>query len=145
MSPAPPAALRSFQRPRRWIGLWLLLMALVVAGSLLPARGLPRPWFPGFDKVQHFVGYALLSGYAVLLFQRMRAQALAALAVMLLGIAIEIAQSGLTQTRTGSVADALTNAVGILAGLTVAATPLAGALQRLDDRLARASRHPGRS
>lgn len=133
-------ALRGFHRPRRWVAGWIALMALVAVGSLLPSAELPRPLFPGFDKVQHFVGYAVLSGYAVLLFQRMRAQALAALGVLLLGIAIELAQSHLTLTRTGSIADALTNALGILAGLAVAATPLADALQRLDARLARSDR-----
>lgn len=137
--PGGARALRSFHSPRRWVAGWVVLMVLVVVGSLLPARGLPQPLFPGFDKVQHFVGYALLSAYAVLLFQRMRAQALAAIGLMLLGIAIEVAQARFTLTRTGSTADALTNALGILGGLAVASTPLAGALQRLDARLWRRS------
>lgn len=137
MTAAGPRALRSLRHPRLWLGLWLLLIALLAAGSLLPASGLPREWFPGFDKLQHFLGYALLSAYAVMLFERMRAQALAALGLLMVGIALEVAQSQLTQTRTGSIGDVAANAAGVLAGLPLGSTRLARALQRLDARLSR--------
>ena len=89
----------------------------------------------GFDKVEHFLGYALLSAYAVMLFARMRPQAVAALGVIMFGIAIEVAQSTWTTDRLGDSADAMANALGALAGLLVSATPMARWLQRLDARL----------
>ena len=127
--------LRGFRRPGLWLGLWMLMIMAVVAGSLLPARGLPPVLFDGFDKVQHLLGYALLSAYAAMLFARMRARALAAAGLVALGIGLEIAQGMLTASRQADIADAMVNALGVLAGLAVTATPLARLLQRLDTRL----------
>ncbi|MGH8085465.1 MAG: VanZ family protein [Lysobacter sp.] len=126
--------LREFRRPAVWLAGWGLLFALVAVGSLLPPSDLPPMW-PGLDKLQHFVGYALLSAYAVMLFARMRPQALAALAVIAFGIAVEFAQAAWTADRIGDSADAMANALGALAGLMVSATPMARWLQWLDARL----------
>ncbi|HEY5612716.1 MAG TPA: VanZ family protein [Lysobacter sp.] len=110
------------------------MIATVIAGSLLPARELPPMPFDGFDKFQHLFGYAVLSAYASMLFARMRAQALAAAGLVVLGIGLELAQAALTASRQADPADALVNALGVLAGLAVAATPLAQWLRRLDGR-----------
>jgi len=126
--------LREFRRPAVWLAGWILLFALVAIGSLLPPGDLPPAW-PGLDKLQHFLGYALLSAYAVMLFARMRPQALAALGVIAFGIAIEFAQATWTAERIGDSADAMANALGALAGLLIASTPIARWLQRLDARL----------
>ena len=126
--------LREFNRPATWLAGGGALFVLIAIGSLLPAGGLPTV-SDGFDKVEHFLGYALLSAYAVMLFARMRPQALAALGVIVFGIAIEFAQSAWTVDRLGDSADAMANALGALAGLCVAATPMARWLQRLDARL----------
>lgn len=135
-APRPPRpVLREFHRPGLWLAVWGLLFALVAIGSLLPASGLPSV-LPGLDKFQHFVGYALLSAYAVMLFARMRPQALAALGVIAFGIAIELVQAAWTADRLGDSADAMANALGALAGLVVSATPAAGWLQQIDARLA---------
>ena len=133
MSAARPW-LREFRRPVVWLAGWALLFALVAIGSLLPPGELPPMW-PGLDKLQHFLGYALLSAYAVMLFERMRPQALAALGVIAFGIAIEFAQSAWTADRLGDSADAMANALGALAGLGISVTPMARWLQRLDARL----------
>ena len=127
-------ALREFRRPGLWLALWALMIATVIAGSLLPARELPPMPFDGFDKFQHLFGYAVLSAYASMLFARMRAQALAAAGLVALGIGLELAQAALTSSRQADPADALVNALGVLAGLAVAATPLAQWLRRLDGR-----------
>lgn len=134
MSASRPV-LREFHRPGWWLAGWGLLFALVAVGSLLPSSGLP-PVLPGLDKLQHFIGYALLSAYAVMLFARMRPQALAALGVIAFGIAIELAQAAWTVDRLGDSADAMANALGAMAGLLVSATPMAGWLQKIDARLA---------
>jgi len=127
-------ALREFRRPGLWLALWALMIATVIAGSLLPARELPPMPFDGFDKFQHLFGYAVLSAYASMLFARMRAQALAAAGLVVLGIGLELAQAALTASRQADPSDALVNALGVLAGLAVAATPLAQWLRRLDGR-----------
>ena len=110
------------------------MLAAVATGSLLPAGELPPVPFDGFDKVQHLLGYFVLSAFAVMLFARMRTQALCAAGLVALGIGLEIAQAALTVSREADPADALFNAMGVLAGLAIAATPLANLLQRLDAR-----------
>ena len=62
--------LREFRWPYRWLALWGLMLAAVIATSLLPARDLPSAPFSGFDKVEHLLAYAVLSAYAVMLFAR---------------------------------------------------------------------------
>ncbi|HSM11524.1 MAG TPA: VanZ family protein [Lysobacter sp.] len=110
------------------------MIAMVVFGSLLPAGELPPVPFHGFDKVEHLLGYFVLSAYAGMLFARMRTRALCAAGLVALGIGLEFAQAALTVSRQADPADALFNAMGVLAGLAVAATPAANLLQRLDAR-----------
>lgn len=133
-APSPRPVLREFHRPATWLTCWGALFVLIAVGSLLPAGELPTAP-DGLDKVEHFLGYALLSAYAVMLFARMRPQALAALGVIAFGIAVEVAQATWTTDRLGDSADAMANALGALAGLLVSATPMARWLQRLDARL----------
>ncbi|MDQ3287875.1 MAG: VanZ family protein [Pseudomonadota bacterium] len=127
--------LRAFHRPRLWVLLGVGMVGLVMLGSLLPARDLPPVPFNGFDKVQHLLGYAALSTYAVMLFARPRMQAICAVGLVVLGVGLEFAQASMTNSRQADPADALFNSLGVLAGLLVAATPLAALLQRVDCRL----------
>jgi len=124
--------LRAFRHPRLWLALWGLLIASVIVGSLLPADELPVPPFAGFDKLEHAFGYGVLSAYAVMLFARRRTQAWAAVGLLALGIAIELAQAGWTTSRSGDPSDVLADLVGVLAGLAIASTACARGLQRLD-------------
>lgn len=126
--------LREFRWPYRWLALWGLMLAAVIATSLLPARDLPPTPFSGFDKVEHFLAYAVLSAYAVMLFARLRVQALVAAGLIALGVGLELAQAALTDSRQADSADALANALGALSGLLIASTPLATALLRLEAR-----------
>jgi VanZ family protein len=129
--------LRDFQRPRVWLALWAAMILAVIVGSLLPARELPPMPFDNFDKVEHLLGYAVLSAYAAMLFARMRAQALAAAGLVALGIGIELAQAALTASRQADPVDAMVNTLGVLAGLAlVLRSPRwACLLQRFDARL----------
>lgn len=127
--------LRPFRRPWLWVSLWLLLFVVIAVGSLISPDNLPPVDISGFDKVQHFAGYAVLSSGAVLLFRRLRTQVLAALVIIAFGIGIEVAQASLTTDRMGDVADVLANTLGVLAGLLLSATPVAHWLERLDVRL----------
>jgi VanZ family protein len=128
-------ALRALRRPRLWLAVWLLMIALVCIGSLLPARDLPQAPFIGFDKVEHILGYAVLSAYAMALFARGRGQWLAASGLVLLGIALEGAQGAWTTSRSPDAFDVLADALGVALGLLLAWTPVATALQRLDAHL----------
>lgn len=129
------SALRALHRPRLWLGVWALMIAAVVAGSLAPADDLPQIRFPGADKLQHLLGYAVLSGYAAMLFASRGARAAAAAGLLLLGILIEGAQSALTASRQADPADLLANLAGIALGQAIGVTRAAGLLQRIDTRL----------
>ena len=128
-----PRALRDFRRPRLWLGLWCLAIAAVVVASLMPPPEMSVP--RGFDKIEHLLGYLLLAAGAVLLFARANTQLKAGLGLVALGIALEFAQAGLTQTRTADPADALANASGVALGLLLTFSPFARGLQWLDARL----------
>jgi len=129
------SALRPFRRPRLWLALWLAMVATVAALSLLPADDLPPIALPHIDKLEHLLGYFALSAGAVMLFATRRAQAEAALGLIGLGVAIELAQAALTATRSADGFDALANTLGVLLGQRLAPTPLARLWLGVDRRL----------
>lgn len=130
-------SLHAFRWPRLWVGVWVLMIASVVTGSLLPSDDFPRLLFPGADKLQHMAGYAALSAYAVMLFANRRSRGMAAVGLVLLGVLIEGAQSALTTSRQADPMDMLANLLGVGLGQALAATGVAGWLQRIDSGLAR--------
>jgi VanZ family protein len=126
-------ALKPFHRPRLWLGLWLLAVAVVAVLSLVNLSRLP-PVPEGGDKVEHFLAYGLLSASAMQLFARRRGCLLVAALLVALGIGLEFAQGALTTTRMADPHDALANTLGVLAGLATLPTPLRGLLLALDAR-----------
>lgn len=126
--------LRGFRWPVLWVGIWLAMIGAVAATSLISADELPPAPFDGFDKVEHFLAYFVLAGYAVMLFAQRRAQALAAAGLIALGVGLEFAQGALTVSRMADSADALANSLGVLAGLALAPTPVARALLWVERR-----------
>ena len=118
-----------------WLLLWIAGLALVATGSLLPAQELPRPLWPGVDKLQHLVGHGVLSAYAAVLFVPLRARIAAAAGLLLFGIGIEYAQEMLTATRSADAADVVANGIGIAIGQAIGFTRLARVLERIDARL----------
>lgn len=128
-------ALRAFHRPRLWLGVWGLMIAAVAAGSLAPSPALPGLPFPGADKLEHLLGYAALSGYAVMLFADRRAQLRAAGGLVLLGLVIEIAQWTLTVSRSAEPWDVIANLMGVALGQGLRTSRAAGLLQRVDTLL----------
>ncbi len=132
--PSAGRLLRDLRWPGAWLLVWLLMIAAVVVTSLLPASDLPPSPFDGVDKVEHFLAYLFLSGFAVMLFERRRPQALVAAGLIALGVGLEIAQGLLTVSRKADSADALANSLGVLAGLVLAATPVSRGLQWLETR-----------
>lgn len=129
---APLAPLRPRRWPRVWLALWIAMIALVLVGSLMPAQRLPAPAFAGVDKLQHLVGYTALAAYAVLLFARLRLQAVAIAGLVTLGVGIEFAQEAFTASRRADVADVVANTLGVLLGWSVQRTRLRDGLVRID-------------
>lgn len=126
-------SLKPFRRPWLWAGLWMLAIALVVIGSLLPGKDLPP--LPVSDKFEHFAVYALLSAGAVQLFARRLSWGFICLLLVLMGIGLEYLQAAMKLGRMLDRNDALANSFGVLIGLATAFTPLRDALLRIDRRL----------
>lgn len=122
--------MRAFRFPRLWLGLWLFGWLLCIVLSLVPPPDLPGP--AGSDKVGHFLAYFTLTAWAVWTFRTRRAHLLAALALVGLGIAMEVAQASLTRVRLGDVRDAVANTLGVAVGLSLTFTPMRFALERLE-------------
>jgi len=125
--------MRAFRFPWLWLGLWLAGWVLCIVLSLMPPPDLPGP--AGSDKLGHFLAYFTLTAWAVWTFRTRRAHLLAALSLVGLGIAMEIAQASLTSLRLGDVRDAIANTLGVAVGLTLSFTPLQLLLERIERRL----------
>jgi len=124
--------LKPLRWPRLWVGLWSLALVALVVICLVPLDGLP-PLPENSDKVEHLLGYFILSAAAVQLYRgRLLWQAAAALVV--LGIAIEFAQ-GMTAYRSADPFDALFNSLGVVLGMVTALTPWRDLLLRIEQRL----------
>lgn len=133
MSRRTGRSLKPFKRPWLWAGLWMLAIAVVVIGSLLPGKDLPP--LPVSDKLEHFAAYAVLSAGAVQLFVRRLSWGFVCVLLVLLGIGLEFLQAKMALGRMLDRYDALANTFGVLIGLATAFTPLRDALLRFDRRL----------
>lgn len=121
---------RPIARPRFWLGLWLLAVAVVWLACLLPPP--PLPELPAnTDKWQHLLAYFLLAGSGVQLWCGRAALCRLGAGLLLMGLAIELAQGALTATRQADAGDLLANALGVGLGLLLATTPLSRLLQWL--------------
>lgn len=127
------AALREFRRPRLWLGIWAFGWLLCVVLSLIhpPQLGVD---VPDGDKIGHFLAYALLSAWSVWIFASRRSHLVSAMALVLLGIAMEIAQGLLTDDRMMDVRDAWADAIGVLIGQLCAFGPARSLLQKFEAR-----------
>ena len=109
--------LRPLRHRRFWLGLWSGAVIVVIALCLLPPPPLALP--QDSDKLEHFLAYFLLAASAVQLFASRRALWVVAFALLAMGVMIEWAQG------------ALTDSLGLLAGMALAFTPLRNLLARL--------------
>ncbi len=114
--PAPVPICDRLQRWARWV-FWLLLL-LVIGLTLSPAAYLPPQAFSLWDKAEHALAFAALMTLGALAYPR-RVGLLAA-SLLAFGGAIELAQAA-TGWRSGDWADWLADAVGLVAGLALAA------------------------
>ena len=125
-------ALKPLHRPWLWLGLWWLAIVLGIVVSLVPPPAVDAP--QGSDKAVHFLCYGALAVGAVQLFATRAALLRAAVGLVALGVALELAQEALTSTRMLDPRDAVAYTLGVLLGLLVARTPLRDVLSRVDAR-----------
>lgn len=94
-------------------------LLIVVALSLIPQDAVPalRIW----DKAGHVLAYAALAAAGGIGYRGQRSLFLVGLALLLLGAALELAQSFLPD-RIASLQDILANAIGIALGSLLAGT-----------------------
>lgn len=124
-------SLKPFRHRMVWAAMWMLMVAAVVAGSLLPPGDLPSAPMQN-DKVMHFLGYFVLMAGAVQLYARRASWVAMAVLLVFLGIGLEWLQAWMHVGRTADRGDALANTLGVLAGFTTGFTPLRDALLRID-------------
>ncbi len=109
-----------------WFGLafiWLLALGVV---SLIPA-----PDLGGNDKIGHVIAYAMLSAWFSLLVEQRESLWRILLGLIIYGLLLEFLQ-GLTSYRSGDLADALANSLGVITGLGFYFSPLRQILRKVD-------------
>ncbi|MBB6092301.1 VanZ family protein [Povalibacter uvarum] len=117
------------RHPRWWLvfGWAWIIIAIVVC--LLPGKNLPVTHVS--DKIEHAALYAFLMIWFAGLYPRSR-YTLIAVALLLLGVAIELAQGAMHLGRTADVRDVIANSIGVGIGLTLSLLGLGGWAQWID-------------
>ena len=101
--------------------LWAVLICCVIVGSLLPARSAVIVAIGRMHislKVLHFFAYASLALMALVAIRRRPAAVLTALAMILLGVALEFGQK-LSPGRSCEIRDMFINGAGVLTGIAI--------------------------
>ena len=128
------SALREFKRPGLWLGIWLFGWLLCITLSLISPPAIDVH-LPDGDKLGHFLAYTTLSAWSVLIFARTRSHWIAAFMLVLLGIALELAQGALTSDRQMDGRDMLADTLGVIFGQLLALSRAQTLLQRWELRL----------
>ena len=117
----------------RYHRFWLFVGFLLIVGtfitSLMPLQmghGLPHQ-----DKLLHMTGYGMLTLWFLQIVRNQSALFLIPLAMMLLGLSIEVLQ-GFTAYRYPDRMDALANTLGCIGAALLALTPLRDTLLKLE-------------
>jgi VanZ family protein len=111
----------------RFLG-WCFVVAAIWL-SLTPEP--PSVVFAAGDKPAHFLGYTALMLWFAQLHRALTAKVRAALALIVLGIVLEILQ-GIGGVRSAEALDALANACGVGGGLLLSLTPCGSLLRWLE-------------
>lgn len=119
---------------RYWLTASLALVALVVYGSLSAPVATPLPG--GFDKVEHFASYLFLAVWFTGLYPRERYWPVA-LALVGLGLAMELLQYAMQLGRDAAPLDMAANVAGVAAGMLLAAVATGGWARRVEAWLGR--------
>jgi VanZ family protein len=124
-----------FRFPHIWLGIGLLLVALLIGASFMPNFS-PAIYFEGIDKVGHFVAYLAVTCWFSLLFTRGRDRWVVALGLVVLGAGLEYLQR-FSASHVFEYADIGANAAGVLCALLLAQTRFSRGLVLVERRLLR--------
>lgn len=125
--------MRPFKFPWLWRGIGWLMLAVVAI--LLVAPRVPDPLDVAHaDKIYHVAAFAMLAGWAALLFESSRALLLRGLMLAAFGAGMEGVQA-LLPWRSADLADFIANLSGVAIGLAFGFTPLAKGLWLVERRL----------
>lgn len=123
------------RRPRLWLGLWCAAIVAVIVLSLIPPPQLATQLPRHADKLEHLFAYATLAFGAVQLFASRTLLGGIGVALIGLGVLLEVAQGTLfPEVRQMDWYDALANTCGVLLGLGSLRTRAATWLSRWDRR-----------
>ncbi len=131
--PAIPFRSSGLAYQKLWLAFGVSLVLLLLYGSLAPAKALPP--LGGSDKFWHAGTYFVVMAYFAQIYTSMRARLFIAVALMVLGVAIEFIQPYVN--RQFDWFDALANSIGVAAALLLSLSPLGSILRSVDDRLKR--------
>ena len=101
---------------------WLIAVALVVIGSLLPASTLVRLNYNAIapnDKIVHFMGYTVLAVLPTAFFELLGMGLALAASMIPMGVLIEFLQR-LVPGRSFELGDMLADTLGVIAGILAA-------------------------
>jgi VanZ family protein len=126
---------RSLAYRRHWLVLGLVLVFAVIVSSLAPWVSTPGT-YPGFDKMEHVAAYLVLMVWFAGLHPR-HAWRWLALALLAMGVLLELAQGAMHLSRTADVRDVVANAAGVGLGVVASAAGLASWPYRLETWLTR--------
>ena len=124
-----------FRFPRIWLGIGLLLIALMIGASFMPNFS-PAIYFEHIDKLGHFVAYLAVTCWFSLLFTRNRDRWVIALALVVLGIGLEYLQR-FSASHVFEYEDMGANAAGVLCALLLAQIGFSRGLVAVERRLLR--------
>jgi len=114
---------------RYWFAMAYMLLLVLGVLSLIPV-----PDIGGSDKVAHFVSYAALSAWFSLIVEQRNTLWRILIGLISYGLLLELLQS-LTSYRSGDIADAVANGLGVITGLTFYFSPLRRILRKADSWL----------
>lgn len=119
----------SLRHPKVWLGLGWMFIAGAVVASLVPVQQQPPTHMS--DKLEHSLAYALLTVWFTGAYPR-SSYARIGLAMLALGIGIEVAQGAMPFGRQMDFRDVIANSLGIIVGLVIAWIGLGGWAQRIE-------------
>ena len=122
--------------PRVWLTLGWVLVLGVVVGSLLPGPIIREITPPVSDKLEHFTAYFVLMAWFAGLYPRSK-HLLIAVALVVLGTALDILQGAATRTRSFELLDIAADAVGVVVALVLSGWLLEGWCLRVERLAAR--------
>lgn len=121
---------------RAWLAAGWLMLAVVLWGTLTPEPPQLEPPIPQFDKLEHFGAFLLLSGWFTAALPGPRWTWGLAAVFIALGGAIELIQ-GWTGFRDAEWMDWVSDSVGVVFGVWLAARGLSRFLNHLSRRYER--------